>query len=131
MPLRLEIKKLLASRSERVKSCDLHPTEPWVLSALYSGHLFVWNYNTQTVVKSIEVNGDQPIRCAKFITRKQWIICGSDDMIIRVFNLNTLEKLAQFEGVRFFLLLNLLLFPSQFGISRVAFGLDRFFVTHF
>lgn len=25
----------------------MHPTEPWVLSALYNGHLFLWNYNTQ------------------------------------------------------------------------------------
>mmetsp|Transcript_24398 Transcript_24398/g.39600 ORF Transcript_24398/g.39600 Transcript_24398/m.39600 type:complete len:1055 (+) Transcript_24398:341-3505(+) len=97
MPLRLEIKKLLAARSERVKSCDLHPDEPWVLSALYNGHMFIWNYNTQTVVKSFEAS-DQPIRCARFITRKQWIICGADDFLIRVFNINTLEKVREFEG---------------------------------
>jgi len=97
MPLRLEIKKLLMSRSERVKSCDLHPDEPWVLSALYTGHLFIWNYITQTVVKSFEAT-DQPIRCAKFITRKQWVICGADDMMIRVFNFNTLEKVREFEA---------------------------------
>jgi len=97
MPLRLEIKKLLASRSERVKACDLHPDEPWVLAALYTGHLFIWNYNTQTVVKTFEVC-DQPLRCAKFIARKQWIICGADDMKIRVYNYNTLDKVAQFEG---------------------------------
>mmetsp|Transcript_5278 Transcript_5278/g.8945 ORF Transcript_5278/g.8945 Transcript_5278/m.8945 type:complete len:1029 (-) Transcript_5278:226-3312(-) len=97
MPLRLEIKKLLSSRSDRVKSCDLHPDEPWVLSALYNGHLFIWNYNTQTVVKSFEA-ADQPIRCAKFIVRKQWIVCGSDDMMIRIFNFNTLEKVREFEA---------------------------------
>ena len=72
MPLRLEIKKKLASRSDRVKSVDLHPTEPWVLSALYSGNLMLWNYQTQTLVKSFEVT-DQPVRCARFIVRKQWI----------------------------------------------------------
>ena len=37
MPLRLDVKKKLATRSERVKSVDLHPTEPWVLAALYNG----------------------------------------------------------------------------------------------
>ncbi|CAN0388589.1 unnamed protein product, partial [Scytosiphon promiscuus] len=43
-PLRLEIKKLLSSRSDRVKCVDIHPTEPWVLSALYNGHVFIWDY---------------------------------------------------------------------------------------
>lgn len=87
----------MSTTSERVKSCDLHPSQPWVLSALYTGHLFIWNYLTGTVVKSIEAC-DQPIRCAKFIARKQWVICGSDDMMIRVFNINTLEKIATFEA---------------------------------
>lgn len=49
------VQKKLQARSERVKSVDFHPTEPWVLSALYSGHVFIWNYQTQTLVKSIEV----------------------------------------------------------------------------
>ena len=51
MPLRLDIKRKLSSRSDRVKSVDIHPTEPWVLSAMYNGHVFLWNYNTQTLVK--------------------------------------------------------------------------------
>ena len=51
MPLRLDIKRKLSSRSDRVKSVDIHPVEPWVLSAMYNGHVFLWNYNTQTLVK--------------------------------------------------------------------------------
>ena len=46
-PLRLEIKKLLSSRSDRVKCVDIHPTEPWVLSALYNGHVFIWDYQVR------------------------------------------------------------------------------------
>lgn len=97
MPLRLEIVKKLTARSERVKCCDFHPTEPWILSALYSGHIFLWNFQTQTLVKSIEVC-DLPVRTAKFIPSKQWIVCGSDDMQLRVYNVNTLERLKQFEA---------------------------------
>eukprot|EP00510_Aplanochytrium_minuta_P002282 CAMPEP_0184013508 /NCGR_PEP_ID=MMETSP0954-20121128/5059_1 /TAXON_ID=627963 /ORGANISM="Aplanochytrium sp, Strain PBS07" /LENGTH=994 /DNA_ID=CAMNT_0026293719 /DNA_START=171 /DNA_END=3152 /DNA_ORIENTATION=+ len=97
MPLRLEIKKKLSSRSDRVKSVDIHPTEPLVLSSLYSGHIFIWNYETQTMLKSFEAT-DQPVRCAKFITRKQWFIAGSDDMFMRVFNYNTMEKVKEFEA---------------------------------
>ena len=59
MPLRLDIKRKLSSRSDRVKTVDLHPTEPWVLSAMYSGHVFLWNHTTQALVKSFEVSPDQ------------------------------------------------------------------------
>uniref|UniRef100_A0A804PHP7 Coatomer subunit beta' n=1 Tax=Zea mays TaxID=4577 RepID=A0A804PHP7_MAIZE len=95
MPLRLDIK--LAQRSERVKSVDLHPTEPWILSSLYSGSVCVWNYQTQTMVKSFEVT-DLPVRSAKFIARKQWVVAGADDMFIRVYNYNTMDKVKVFEA---------------------------------
>ncbi|WMV57652.1 hypothetical protein MTR67_051037 [Solanum verrucosum] len=49
MPLRLEIKRKLAQRSERVKSVDLHPSEPWILASLYSGTVCIWNYQTQSI----------------------------------------------------------------------------------
>ncbi|KAG6425374.1 hypothetical protein SASPL_115805 [Salvia splendens] len=97
MPLRLEIKRKLAQRSERVKSVDLHPTEPWILASLYSGTLCIWDYQTQTMVKSFEVT-EQPVRSAKFIARKQWVVAGSDDMHIRVYNYNTMDKVKVFEA---------------------------------
>ncbi|KAG0532296.1 hypothetical protein BDA96_04G096000 [Sorghum bicolor] len=96
-PLRLDIKRKLAQRSERVKSVDLHPTEPWILSSLYSGSVCVWNYQTQTMVKSFEVT-DLPVRSAKFIARKQWVVAGADDMFIRVYNYNTMDKVKVFEA---------------------------------
>jgi len=97
MPLRLDIQKKLSARSDRVKCVDVHPTEPWTLSALYSGNIFLWDYNTQTLVKQLEVC-NLPVRCAKFVTRKQWIVTASDDMHIRVFNYNTLEKAHDIEA---------------------------------
>jgi coatomer subunit beta' len=97
MPLRLDIKKKLSARSDRVKCVDFHPTEPWALSALYSGNIFIWDYNTQTLVKQLEVC-NLPVRCGKFVTRKQWIITASDDMHLRAFNYNTLEKVHEFEA---------------------------------
>jgi WD40 repeat protein len=51
MPLRLDIKRKLSNRSERVKAVDFHPTEPWLLSALYNGQVNIWDYNQQTVLK--------------------------------------------------------------------------------
>ncbi|RID62515.1 hypothetical protein BRARA_E01583 [Brassica rapa] len=97
MPLRLEIKKKFAQRSERVKCVDLHPTEPWILASLYSGTLCIWNYQTQVMAKSFEVT-DLPVRSAKFIARKQWVVAGADDMYIRVYNYNTMDKVKVFEA---------------------------------
>lgn len=94
---RLEIKKKLSASSERVKSVDIHPTESWALAALYSGNVLIWDYETGTCVKSFELS-ELPVRCAKFIARKQWFIAASDDMHIRVFNYNTMEKIKDFEA---------------------------------
>ncbi|CAB1348140.1 unnamed protein product, partial [Coregonus sp. 'balchen'] len=90
-PLRLDIKRKLTARSDRVKSVDLHPTEPWMVASLYNGSVCVWNHETQTLVKTFEVC-DQPVRVAKFVARKHWVIAGADDMQIHVFNYNTLER---------------------------------------
>lgn len=54
-PLRLDIKRRLTSRSDRVKCVDLHPTEPWMLCALYNGHVHVMNYENQQLFKDFEV----------------------------------------------------------------------------
>ncbi|KAI7849632.1 coatomer WD associated region-domain-containing protein [Circinella umbellata] len=97
MGMRIDIKRKLLSRSDRVKSVDLHPTEPWVLASLYNGHVYIYNYETQALVKTFEVT-ETPVRAAKFIARKNWIVTGSDDSQIRIFNYNTHEKVASFEG---------------------------------
>jgi coatomer subunit beta' len=45
--MKLEVKKKLLNRSERVKSVDLH-RHPWVLIALYVGNVTIFDYDTQT-----------------------------------------------------------------------------------
>ncbi|GFG37831.1 hypothetical protein Cfor_04930 [Coptotermes formosanus] len=54
-PLRLDIKRKLTARSDRVKCVDLHPTEQWMLASLYNGNVHVWNHESQQLVKSFEV----------------------------------------------------------------------------
>jgi coatomer subunit beta' len=55
-PLKLEIKRVMSARSDRVKCVDIHPTEPWVVAALYTGHIFLWNYQNETLIKSFKVS---------------------------------------------------------------------------
>lgn len=64
---------------------------------LYSGNAEIWNYETQAEVISISVC-DTPVRAGKFISRKNWIVVGSDDFKIRVYNYNTGEKVVEFEA---------------------------------
>lgn len=68
-----------------------------MLCSLYQGNVNIWNYESQTLVKSFEVC-DLPVRAAKFIPRKNWVVTGSDDMQVRVFNYNTLERVHAFEA---------------------------------
>uniref|UniRef100_A0A1A9W071 Coatomer subunit beta' n=1 Tax=Glossina brevipalpis TaxID=37001 RepID=A0A1A9W071_9MUSC len=97
MPLKLDIKRRLTSRSDRVKCVDIHPSEPWMLCALYNGHVHIMNYENQQLVKDFEVC-DVPVRSGRFVSRKNWLITGSDDMQIRIFNYNTLEKVHSYEA---------------------------------
>ncbi|KAJ6415917.1 hypothetical protein OIU84_004663 [Salix udensis] len=49
------------------------------------------------MAKSFEVT-ELPVRSAKFIARKQWVVAGADDMYIRVYNYNTMDKIKVFEA---------------------------------
>ncbi|EAU82527.2 coatomer beta' subunit [Coprinopsis cinerea okayama7 len=92
-----DVTKKLFARSDRVKAVDFHPTEPWLLCALYNGTVQIYNHTTGSLIKSFEV-AEVPVRTAKFIARKNWFVAGSDDFQLRVFNYNTHEKVASFEA---------------------------------
>ncbi|KAF8324305.1 coatomer beta [Cantharellus anzutake] len=93
----LDINRKLFTRSDRVKSVDFHPTEPWVLAGLYNGTAHIYNIDSGASIRSFEV-AEVPVRCVQFIARKQWFVAGSDDFQLRVFNYNTHEKVAAFEA---------------------------------
>ncbi|PRT54142.1 Coatomer subunit beta' [Wickerhamiella sorbophila] len=95
--MKVDVKKQFQGRSYRVKGIDLHPSEPWVVCSLFSGSVQLWNYETQSLLRSIEVSAT-PVRACRFIARKNWIVTGGDDMQIRIYNLNTFEKVTQFEA---------------------------------
>ncbi|SCV72626.1 BQ2448_4163 [Microbotryum intermedium] len=88
--------KLLA-RSDRVKSLDTHPTEPWLIAGLYTGNVIIYHIETGVVIKTFEVT-EVPVRCVRFIARRNWFVCGSDDFHLRVFNYNTGEKVTALEA---------------------------------
>lgn len=60
--------------------------------------IYIYNYQTQTTVKQVEATDQHPVRGVKFIARKQWFVSASDDMNLRVHNLNTLELVHKWEA---------------------------------
>ncbi|QRV88118.1 coatomer subunit beta [Ceratobasidium sp. AG-Ba] len=93
----LDVNRKLFARSDRVKSVDFHPTEPWLLAGLYNGTVNIYNTDTGALIKTFEV-AEVPVRCVRFITRKSWFVAGSDDFQLRAFNYNTHEKVVAFEA---------------------------------
>ncbi|KAF8595407.1 coatomer protein [Ceratobasidium sp. AG-I] len=93
----LDVNRKLFARSDRVKSVDFHPTEPWLLAGLYNGTVNIYNTDTGGLIKTFEV-AEVPVRCVRFITRKSWFVAGSDDFQLRAFNYNTHEKVTAFEA---------------------------------
>ncbi|KAJ4851001.1 hypothetical protein Tsubulata_033563 [Turnera subulata] len=75
----------------------LHRFQKGILVSLYSGNVCIWNYQTQTKEKSFKVT-ESPVRSAKFIARKHWIVTGADDKFVRVYNYNTMELIKEFEA---------------------------------
>lgn len=49
-------------------TCVVHSA----LTRLSNGQVKIWNYETQTDIKTFEVT-DVPVRCVKYIARKNWV----------------------------------------------------------
>ncbi|ETV96983.1 hypothetical protein H310_09831 [Aphanomyces invadans] len=77
--------------SARVKSIDWHSMLPWVALGLYSGDVVILDTTSPrdgspSVVHTIHVS-KQPVRAVRFIPQKNWIVVGSDDLFLRVYDL--------------------------------------------
>uniref|UniRef100_A0A8C6QD94 Beta'-coat protein n=1 Tax=Nannospalax galili TaxID=1026970 RepID=A0A8C6QD94_NANGA len=122
MPLRLDIKRKLTARSDRVKSVDLHPTEPWMLASLYNGSVCVWNHETQnkTCVQTLEGHA-QNVSCASFHPELPIIITGSEDGTVRIWHSSTyrLESTLNYGMERVWCV------ASLRGSNNVALGYDE------
>ncbi|ORX33386.1 coatomer WD associated region-domain-containing protein [Kockovaella imperatae] len=68
-----------------------------LMVAISNGQVKIWNYETQTDLKTFEIS-DVPVRCVRYIARKNWFVTGSDDFQLRVYNVSTGEKITSFEA---------------------------------
>ena len=99
--IKIETTKRFKHYGEKIKQVALHPSKPLLLLAQYNGEVSVFNYNTQTLSKKLEVSS-KPIRSAIW-AGEDWIVTAGDDLQIRIFNFHTTQKLQQLEGHKDFL----------------------------
>ena len=63
---------------------------------MYNGTVNIYNHET-ALAKAFDAS-TVPVRCVRFIARKNWLVAGSDDFQLCVFNYNTHDKVASFEA---------------------------------
>ncbi|KAM3345782.1 hypothetical protein ACQJBY_020361 [Aegilops geniculata] len=93
-----------------LKSMDVHPTEPWILTA-YQARLVIWNYQTQTRMMEREVHPGFAhslrnfssrvfISSVRFIVkpREQLFVVGDEDGYIHVHDCVTMKRVKEFKA---------------------------------
>lgn len=97
MAMQVEVTPRLAALSNRVQCVDLHPTKTWILAALYSGDVHIWDYSSGGVIKEFN-RGKLPARVAKFVPRMNWVVIGSDDGYVLVCDYQMMSVVKKFKA---------------------------------
>lgn len=85
------------SKSSRAKGVAFHPKRPWVLVALHSSTIQLWDYRMGTLIDRFE-DHDGPVRCVSFHPTQPLFVSGSDDYSIKVWSLNTRKCIFTLNG---------------------------------
>lgn len=99
--LKLETTKKFKHYGDKVKSLSIHPDKPLLATAHYNGKLSVFNYDTQSIVKTLDVS-EKPLRCVIWAPGDRLFTAG-DDLKIKGFNFHTTDKICEFEAHKDFL----------------------------
>ncbi|VDN32862.1 unnamed protein product [Cylicostephanus goldi] len=77
----LNVERTFITKSNQVKCVDFHPAK-----TTYDRNVSVWTYDGQQIVKSFT-----------FASRKGWIVTGSDNMHVRIFDYNCFDLFHHFQ----------------------------------
>uniref|UniRef100_A0A0K0EKX4 Coatomer subunit alpha n=1 Tax=Strongyloides stercoralis TaxID=6248 RepID=A0A0K0EKX4_STRER len=84
-PSGMALLKRFETQSARVKGISFHATRPWILAALHSGVIQLWDYRMCTMVDKFEEH-DGPVRGIDFHDQQPIFVSGGDDYKIKVWN---------------------------------------------
>lgn len=85
------------SKSSRAKGVAFHPKRPWVLVALHSSTIQLWDYRMGTLIDRFE-DHEGPVRCVNFHPTQPLFVSGSDDYTVKVWSLNSRKCIFTLNG---------------------------------
>lgn len=85
------------SKSTRAKGIAFHPSRPWVLVALFSSTIQLWDYRMGTLLHRYE-DHEGPVRGIDFHPTQPIFVSAGDDYTIKVWSLDTNKCLYTLNG---------------------------------
>ena len=85
------------SKSTRAKGIAFHPSRPWVLIALFSSTIQLWDYRMGTLLHRFEGH-DGPVRGIDFHPTQPIFVSAGDDSTIKIWSLETNKCLYTLTG---------------------------------
>ena len=85
------------SKSSRAKGVAFHPKRPWILVALHSSTIQLWDYRMGTLIDRYEEH-DGPVRGVDFHQTQPMFVSGGDDYRIKLWNYNSKRCLFTLTG---------------------------------
>ncbi|KAH0489134.1 hypothetical protein TgHK011_009578 [Trichoderma gracile] len=85
------------SKSSRAKGIAFHPKRPWILVALHSSTIQLWDYRMGTLIDRFEEH-DGPVRGVDFHKTQPLFVSGGDDYKIKVWSYQTRRCLFTLNG---------------------------------
>ncbi|TBU18039.1 WD40 domain-containing protein [Ordospora colligata] len=95
MKLKRSIQKTFGST--KVKSVQIHPTKAIGFAGLFDGQVQVWDMERMAHVDSVHVCSE-PIRTCVILRKMDWILIGSDDGCVTVYELGKYRKIKSFQA---------------------------------
>jgi coatomer protein complex subunit alpha (xenin) len=71
--------------SARVKGLSFHPARTWILAALHTGVIQLWDYRLGHLIATFQEH-EGPVRCASFHPTQPLFASGGDDSKIKLWN---------------------------------------------
>ncbi|VVB05085.1 unnamed protein product [Arabis nemorensis] len=85
-----------------VSRLSLWESTSGVVSGCCDGSLYIWDYNKGIDIKYTKGAAFVQVWSAKFVARKQWVVTGTDESFIRVYDYHDTTKLLLMDEIRAF-----------------------------
>lgn len=90
----LALSTIQTVRTSRIKATDFHYQQPWIIQGMFNGELVLYDWAVGRTLKTISVCS-HPIRAVRFVPHTSFLLAGSDDGVLRLYESGSLQKRAE------------------------------------